>query len=190
MGSEMCIRDRDLLFRLNRNSADKKGLTGQIKVPFVISNSIRILFFTALILVAFIWSTDIVEHIDPFKTFKPGVIGFAGGIFIGIILLVGLFVYRPWCHFFCPFGLVGWLAEKVSIFKIKVDYDKCISCLACSKACPSNVMEAILKRDRIIPDCFACGTCIETCPVKAISFDKGKRDIPPKGKFSKENSDN
>lgn len=180
---------QDLIFRLNRNSADKKGLTGQIKVPFVISNSIRVLFFTALTLVAFVWSTDIVEHIDPFKIFKPEVIGVTGGIFISVILIASLFVYRPWCHFFCPFGLVGWLAEKISIFKIKVDYGKCTSCQACSKACPSTVMEAILKQNRVIPDCFACGTCIETCPVKAISFEKGKRDIPPEGKFPKENSD-
>lgn len=175
---------QDLIFRLNRNTADKKGLAGQIKVPFVISNSIRVLFFMALALVAFVWSTDIVEHIDPFKIFKPEVIGVAGGIFIGMILIASLFVYRPWCHFFCPFGLVGWLAEKVSIFKIKVDYDKCTSCMACSKACPSTVMDAILKQNRVIPDCFACGTCIETCPVKAISFGSGKRQKNMVKKFN------
>ena len=59
---------------------------------------------------------------------------------------------------FCPFGLVGWAAKKVSIFKIKVDYDKCTSCEVCSKA----------------------------CPVKAISFEAGKREMPPEGKFVKE----
>jgi polyferredoxin len=177
---------QDLTFRLNRNSKDSKGLFGQVKIPFIISNSIRILFFLALIVVAFIWAADIIGPIDPFKIFKPQVIGIAGGLFIGIILVMSLFVYRPWCHFFCPFGLVGWLAEKVSLFKIKVDYDKCISCRACTKACPSNVMDAILKQDRIIPDCFSCGTCIETCPVDAISFERGKRQKPPAGKFDKE----
>ncbi|MCF7955283.1 MAG: 4Fe-4S binding protein [Phycisphaerae bacterium] len=174
---------QDLIFRLNRNSKDTKGLIGQIKVPFVISNSIRILFFIALTAVAFLWATDIVEHIDPFKIFKPKVIGFIGGAFIALILIAGLFIYRPWCHFFCPFGLVSWIAEKVSIFKIQVDYDKCISCQACSKACPTNVMNTILKQNGITPDCFSCGTCIETCPEKAISFKTGKRQPPPEGKF-------
>ena len=177
---------QDLIFRLNRDRKDSKGLFGQVKIPFIVSNSIRILFFLVLILVAFIWAADLIEAIDPFKIFKPQVIGMAGGLFIGLILVLSLFVYRPWCHFFCPFGLVGWLAEKVSFFKIKVDYDKCISCRACSKACPSTVMEAILKQDRVIPDCFSCGTCIETCPVNAISFDRGKRQKPPAGKFDKE----
>ena len=177
---------QDLIFRLNRDRKDSKGLFGQVKIPFIVSNSIRILFFLVLIFVAFFLAADIIGAIDPFKIFKPQVIGMAGGLFIGLILVLSLFVYRPWCHFFCPFGLVGWLAEKVSFFKIKVDYDKCISCRACSKACPSTVMEAILKQDRVIPDCFSCGTCIETCPVNAISFDRGKRQKPPAGKFDKE----
>ena len=59
--------------------------------------------------------------------------------------------------------------------------------MACSKACPSTVMGVILEQTRVIPDCFACGTCFETCPVKAISFDKGKLGIVPDGKFPKEN---
>lgn len=174
---------QDFIFRLNRNPKDTKGLYKQIKVPFVISNSIRTMFFILLTIIAFAWATDIIEATDPFKIFKPQVIGIAGGIFTALLLIAGLFVYRPWCHFFCPFGLVGWLVEKISFFKIKVDYDKCISCRACSKACPSNVMDAILKQDKIIPDCFSCGTCMETCPVNAISFGHGKRQKPPVGKF-------
>ena len=177
---------QDLIFRLNRDRKDSKGLFGQIKIPFIVSNSIRILFFLVLILVAFFRSADIIGAIDPFKIFKPQVIGMAGGLFIGLILVLSLFVYRPWCHFFCPFGLVGWLGEKASFFKIKVDYDKCISCRACSKACPSTVMDAILKQDRVIPDCFSCGTCMELCPVNAISFERGKRQKPPAGKFGQE----
>ena len=176
---------QDFIFRLNRNSKDKSGLFGQFKVPFMISNSIRILFFLLLTIVAFAWSVDIIEVIDPFKIFKPHVIGIAGGLFIAIIMILSLFTYRPWCHFFCPFGLVGWLVEKISFFKIKVDYDKCISCEACSKACPSTVMDAILKQDKIIPDCFSCGTCIESCPADAITFASGKRQKPPKEKFNK-----
>ena len=181
---------QDLIFRFNRDSKDSKGLFAQVKIPFIISNSIRVLFFIILTIVAFIWAVDIIGAIDPFKIFKPQVIGIAGGLFIGLILVLSLFVYRPWCHFFCPFGLVGWIAEKVSFFKIKVDYDKCISCGACSKACPSSVMDAILKQDRIIPDCFSCGTCMEICPVNAISFQRGKRQKPPAGKFDKETMNN
>jgi len=175
---------QDAIFRLNRDKQDRKGLVRQFKVPFVISNGVRVAFFVAIVAFAFLWATDIVEGIDPFKTFKPQMLGFAGMAFIGLALVLSLFTWRPWCHFLCPFGLVGWAAEKVSWFKIHVDYDKCIACGACERACPSNVMGAILRRDRTIPDCFSCGTCMETCPAKAISFKAGKRSKPPAGKFA------
>ncbi len=174
---------QDLIFRLNRDKKDRKGVLRQYKVPFAVSNAIRIAFFVGLTVAGFLWAVDIVEPIDPFKVFKPLVLGIAGAVFVGLILISSLFVYRPWCHFFCPFGLVGWLGEKLSVFKIQVDYDKCISCKACTKACPSTVMAAILERDRVIPDCFSCGNCIETCPADAISFKMGRRSMPPKGKF-------
>ncbi len=176
---------QDFIFRLNRNAKDSgAGSLPQFRIPFVISNSIRVLFFIALIWVAFTWGTDLTHEIDPFKIFKPLVIGLFGGIFILAIMILSLFTYRPWCHLFCPFGLTGWVVEKVSLFRIKVNYDACISCHACEKACPSTVMGAILKQDKVtIPDCFSCGNCIESCPTDAVSFSIGRRSKPPEDKF-------
>jgi polyferredoxin len=148
---------------------------------------VRIVFFIALCIAAIAWATDIVSPIDPFTIFKPAKFSVVGAVFTGLILLVSLFVYRPWCHIFCPFGLLGWIAEKLSIYKIKVNYDTCIACRICAEACPATVMEAILKQDRVIPDCFSCGTCQAVCPTKSITFDKGCRSKPPTGKFKKEN---
>ncbi len=174
---------QDLVFRLNRNPKNEKGIFRQYKLPFVVTNTIRIAFFTALIIVSFLWATDMVESIDPFKIFKPGVITAFGGLFIGIVLVAGLLVYRPWCYIFCPFGLVGGLVEKISIFKIKVDYTTCIACEKCANACPSTVMSTILKREQVISDCFTCGVCIEVCPTDSVRFLSGKREKPPEGKF-------
>lgn len=180
---------QDAIFRLGRDKKDRTGLVRQFKVPFVVSNGIRIAFFAAIVAFAFLWATDLVGGIDPFKIFKPQTLGLAGAAFVGAVLILSLFTWRPWCHFFCPFGLVGWAAEKISLFKIHVDYDKCIACRACEKACPSTVMGAILKRDRTIPDCFSCGTCMEACPAGAISFKTGKRCKPPAGKFAADTID-
>ena len=166
----------------NRNKKDR-SIIKQYKIPFFISNLTRIAFFVIIITVAFVWAFDIVEVIDPFKLFKPGMLNAIGWIFIGVMLFGSLFVYRPWCHLFCPFGLIGWLIEKISIFRVVVDYKKCIGCEKCAKTCPSTVMESILKRDKIIADCFSCGSCIEVCPSGAIEFNKGKRQKPPKDKF-------
>jgi NAD-dependent dihydropyrimidine dehydrogenase PreA subunit len=177
---------QDTIFRINRSQKDRTGMFFQIKLPFVVTNTIRITTFCALAIIAFAWSFDIIGAVDPFKIYKPSVVAVYGWVFIGAILVAGLFVYRPWCHLFCPFGLVGWIVEKISIFKIQVNYDTCIACEACAKACPSSVMEAILKRERkTIPDCFSCATCIGVCPTNSISLKSGKRAIPPEDKFQK-----
>jgi len=176
---------QDLIFRLNRDAKDRSGLFSQIKLPFVITNAVRIIFFGALTVGAFMWALDIVKPIDPFKLYNPATLAWFGGIFVGAVLLCSLFIYRPWCHLFCPFGLIGWLGEKISVSKITVNYDTCIACEACAQACPSTVMSAILKRDRIIPDCFACATCITTCPTNSISWGLGSRAMPPRDKFEK-----
>ena len=180
---------QDTIFRLNRSENDKTGMFFQIKLPFVVSNTIRIVTFCVLAVVAFAWGFDIIGAVDPFKIYKPSVVAAHGWVFIGAVLVAGLFVYRPWCHLFCPFGLVGWIVEKISLFKIHVDYDTCIACEACAKACPSSVMEAILKRERkTIPDCFSCATCIGVCPTNSISLKSGKRTMPPEGKFKKKDN--
>jgi len=174
---------QDLIFRLNRDRKDSKGFLRQYRPSFAWTNGFRIAFFALFTVVAFTWASDLFEAIDPFKIYKPAAIGIGGGIFLGVILIAALFVYRPWCHLFCPFGLVGWLIEKVSLFKIIVNHHTCIGCRSCEKACPSTVMGAILKRDRMIPDCFACGTCIGACPTGSIRLAAGRRGRPPEGRF-------
>ena len=176
---------QDFLFRLNRNDkVTGQGRLPQFRIPFALSNAIRVLFFVALVWVALAWSYDLTSDIDPFKIFKPMKMSLIGWLFVAGTLVLSLFVYRPWCHLFCPFGLVGWLFEKLSIVRVKVDYSQCIACQACAKACPSAVMGAILKRDRmVIPDCFSCGNCIESCPTGAVRFATGKRDKPTAGLF-------
>jgi Pyruvate/2-oxoacid:ferredoxin oxidoreductase delta subunit len=177
---------QDLLFRLFNvhKKGGKRLLSVKFRLPFVFTNTVRVTVFCLLWLFAFAWGIDLIHPIDPFKIYRPAVVGLGGGIFIAALLAASLLIYRPWCHLFCPFGLVGWLVEKISIFKIKVNYDTCIACQTCAKSCPSTVMDAILKRTRVIPDCFSCGTCIEVCPTKSITFASGKRTMPPEGKFS------
>ncbi len=168
---------QDLIFSLNRNARDRKGLIRQWKPPFWLTNGIRVLFFAALVSVALAWSLDIIAPIDPFKVFKPTHLGWIGGTFLAVLLTASLFVYRPWCTFFCPFGLVGWIFEKLAVFKIRVDRSTCIACEACHKACPSTVMEAILKQEHpVLPDCFACGRCIDACPTGSVTLSLGRRE--------------
>ena len=175
---------QDLIFRLNRDKNNKAVIWKQFKLPFVLTNTFRVTFFFVFIFIAFLWGIDIIEPVDFFKIYKPSHLGFIGGTSAGVLILASLFIYRPWCHLFCPFGLTGWVIEKISLVRININYDTCIACKKCADACPSTVMSAILLQDKkTIPDCFACYTCRDVCPSGSIEFSAGKRTKPPADRF-------
>jgi polyferredoxin len=163
---------QDLVFRFNRDRDDTRGLVRQYKIPFAVGNGIRVAFFVALFAAAFGWALDIAAPVDPFGIFRPATLAPLGWGALAVVLAASLFVWRPWCHLFCPFGLVAWLTERFSILRIGVNRRTCVSCGKCDEACPTTVMAAIRKRKKTIPDCYACGTCINACPTKSIRFGK------------------
>ena len=57
-------------------------------------------------------------------------------IFGGCFLLVGLFVGRPYCRFFCPYGAILGLLSKVSKWHVRIPPEECIKCRLCEDACP------------------------------------------------------
>ncbi len=90
-------------------------------------------------------------------------------LFAGIMLL-GLFIYRPFCRFICPYGLFLTLASYFSLMRL-TRTDACISCKQCEKICP--VGEAYADSNK--SECFLCGRCTQVCPVKgAFVYQKRK----------------
>lgn len=83
-----------------------------------------------------------------------------------ITVTASVFIYRPFCRFICPLGAIYGLFNKLSVFGIKVDMDKCIGCDKCMRHC---LMDCTKVGDR---ECINCGECIRVCPTKAISIGK------------------
>jgi polyferredoxin len=131
--------------------------------PFWLSNTVRILAFLGLLGGLIVAGMDWIGIIDPFLIFSFN-ITWAIGLFSATLLVAALFVYRPWCRFLCPFGLVGWLLEQVSLMRPRLNRDVCKECQLCVKACPSGAMGDFYEGNTLHADCFACGACIETCP--------------------------
>ena len=144
----------------------------KFKLPFWISNGIRIIVFLSFVIILFGWNVDWIGVIDPFKVFN--ITKFTMTVtwitFLVITLLMSIFFYRPWCQFFCPFGLSGWIVEQFSILKPVINRTGCIKCKTCVKVCPTEAMNGIYHNKKIRGDCFSCGKCINMCPVNVIDW--------------------
>lgn len=81
-----------------------------------------------------------------------------------LILILSIFIHRVFCRFICPLGLIYGLFNKISIFGIKVDENKCTSCDRCVKYC---LMDIKSPGDS---NCIECGKCIDICPMSAIKW--------------------
>lgn len=59
----------------------------------------------------------------------------------GAFLLVGVFIARPYCRFFCPYGvLLGWMSS-VSKRHLTITPTTCVNCRLCEASCPFDYIE-------------------------------------------------
>jgi polyferredoxin len=94
-----------------------------------------------------------------------------------LVLLSCLFIHRPFCKYLCPLGAFYALFQKVSMLRMALDKEKCVSCGKCEKACPMGVK---VTADPNSAECIRCGACVRTCPAGALHFcgGKGKSENP------------
>ena len=65
--------------------------------------------------------------------------GIFTALFAAIVVILPLLTKkRTQCAFFCPLGPVQALANKINIFELKTDADRCVFCGLCEKPAPSR----------------------------------------------------
>ncbi len=82
-------------------------------------------------------STDfVICRYDPFI----GIYRFDGTFIMfligGIFLLTSVFIARPYCRFFCPYGVLLNLIRKLSVNHMTIPPASCIQCRLCEDSCP------------------------------------------------------
>jgi polyferredoxin len=86
-------------------------------------------------------SDFIICRYDPFV----GIFRFDGTFLMyllgGLLLLVGVFIARPYCRFLCPYGvLLNWVS-RFSKRHLTITPSKCIQCKLCEHSCPYGAIE-------------------------------------------------
>ncbi len=145
------------------------------KLPFFISNTIRSVLFVVMLLMLFgiVGGQEgfvIYHYVNPFNLFDFDFESVPIGATIVVALIVSFGFYRPFCQFICPFGLLSWFFERVSIFRVKIDRDRCINCGVCISACPLDAAKGRVAGRMFSADCFSCTRCLNVCPTDAIRY--------------------
>ncbi len=83
-----------------------------------------------------------------------------------VILLLCLFIYRPFCKYLCPLGAVYGLFSRLSLYQVTLDHHKCTDCKACERRCDMQV--PITKCGGGNGECIRCGDCVRACPTGAL----------------------
>ena len=145
------------------------------KIPFWLSNTVRATLFVATLLVLFgilggRKGSVLYHSLNPFNLFNLDFEYALITITIFVALGLSLFVYRPFCQFICPFGFVSWLAERLSLTRVRIDTNRCNKCGACVKACPLDAAKHKVDGRLFAADCYSCARCLNTCPQDAITY--------------------
>lgn len=86
-------------------------------------------------------------------------------VLLAITVFLSILIYRPFCKYLCPLGAVYALFNPISVFRYRVDMEKCVDCGTCANACRMQIDPV---REANHPECIHCGQCVKTCPAGAI----------------------
>jgi polyferredoxin len=147
----------------------------ETKLPFLVTNSLRTLLFAMFVLLIFgILGAKkgfvIYHYVNPFNLFSFEFALISVMLSVALFILLSPFIYRSFCQFICPFGVISWLLEKVSLTRVQINRNNCTECMACVKACPLEAMKGRMDYKAWPADCFSCARCLRSCNDNALDY--------------------
>lgn len=110
------------------------------------------------------------RYIEPYTIFGSAItISLLGIVAVLIVLAIVLFKNRFFCTNICPVGTLLGLLSKLSVNKIYINKNDCVSCGMCQRDCPSECID--LKNGTVDNEvCIKCFKCLESCHKGAIQY--------------------
>lgn len=62
-------------------------------------------------------------------------------VLAAIFLITSIFIARPYCRFFCPYGVLLNLTSRISKRHLTITPSKCIQCKLCEDSCPFGAID-------------------------------------------------
>ncbi|MFO7908111.1 MAG: 4Fe-4S binding protein [Planctomycetota bacterium] len=115
-----------------------------IKVPRWLDHALGLIPFVylgAAVLFAATGTAYIICRYDPIVAVFRGGGNVNMVVVTGCLLLVSLFVGRPYCRYLCPYGALLGVFSRFSKWHVRIVPGECITCRLCEDACPYGAIE-------------------------------------------------
>lgn len=77
---------------------------------------------------------------------------------------------RTYCNTICPVGTLLGFVSRFSLFGVRIDTTKCVSCGICSRKCKAACIDGKKTHTVDHSRCVACFNCIDACPHGAVKY--------------------
>ena len=90
-------------------------------------------------------------------------------VFFVLVVVMAWMKGRLYCNMICPVGTLLGYISKISVFKIIINDDDCISCGLCTQECKSGCIDSDNKTVDM-SRCVMCFDCLTSCPTDGITL--------------------
>ncbi len=118
-------------------------LVKPVNIPMWLEHALGVLPFVFLgagLLFAATGSAFLICRYDPFAPMFRMTGSFLMLSIGAVFLIVGMFIGRPFCRFFCPYGALLRVASVVAKWRVRTTPDYCTQCRLCEQSCPFGAL--------------------------------------------------